>query len=187
MEQSSKSSSPSSKSAGRDVSTMEDLHRVLRNLFAEGDSKKAEALRDALSGEGDIDAILAELNRVDGAPRRFQLNQTQRAALKALLTESRYAALSPAGSSPASRAATRFWRELLSRSPGEVKDFHHQVVDLAADLNNPAKWETVLATLRKYAPDEQWTKAHVEALIAVNAEGVRFKSLAWFPYIGDIW
>ncbi|WPB73349.1 hypothetical protein KYC5002_30360 [Archangium violaceum] len=170
------------------VSTMEELHRVLTNLFSEEGRARAQALRHALCGQGELDPILAELNHVDGKPRPFKLNETQHAALKELLTSSQYAVIAPAEpTTVSSHAASKFWRELLSMTPGEVKDFHHRVVDYSNDRNNTAKRESVLALLRKYVPEGNWDQTHVDALVAMNAQGIQFKSLAWFPYIGDIW
>ncbi|NNC18133.1 hypothetical protein HJC22_20690 [Corallococcus exiguus] len=177
------------------------VRRVLRTLFNESDGgQSVKALRDALfsrsPGEAkeQANAILASLNAVDGTPTDARFNDLQRAGLKALLSELKYSPVSPIGPyaqpdlrNRISKDALHFWRELLSKEPGEVEDFHLRISDYAADPGNPIRLERLLETMRAYAPEGAWGKRHANALAALNTRSVEFRGLAWYHFVSDIW
>jgi hypothetical protein len=176
----------------------EDLSRILTNLFSEQSGTKVKALRDALrqyNGSADSAkpavAVLTELNRVNGQPRNPGLNGLQLRGLKALLTEEQFAPISPIGqlSDPRrkdqiSQQAMAFWRELLSKEPSRVHDFHVAVTDYVADAS---RLQHVLSLLQQMVPAFSWNQEHVNALARINTRDAEFRNLAWFPYDGDFW
>ena len=85
------------------------------------------------------------------------------------------------------REVLRFWTELLSKHAVEVEEFHYRISDYAANRNDGAKLERVLATLRQYSPEGSWQRKHADALAAINTESIQFKSLAWLHHPGVIW
>ncbi|RKH31210.1 hypothetical protein D7Y15_05615 [Corallococcus sp. AB030] len=177
------------------------VRRVLRALFNESDGgQNVKALRDALfinspvQAKEEANAILASLNAVDGTPTDARFNDKQRDGLKALLSELKYAPISPIGPyaqpdfrNRISQDALHFWRELLSKEPGEVEDFHLRISDYAADPGNPTRLQRVLETMRAYAPEGTWGQKHANALAAVNTRSSEFRGLAWYHFVSDIW
>jgi len=164
-------------------STREDLRRVLTHLFSEEHRTTVEALREELQrpGYGNARQCLTALNQVDGRPQDPRLNDSQLHVLKAFLTEARYRAVSPESS-----RAMRFWRELLSKQPGEVRNLHLAVSDYR-NTGSASHLEAVLQTLRRYVPDGAWSVEDADALKAIHTESIEFKHLAWFPFPEDCW
>jgi len=174
----------------------ETVRRVLRALFNETDGAMAvKSLRDALFTSTEAaNAVLTSLNVKDGAATDPRFNNEQRRGLKALLSEMRYAPISPIGpySQPElrnriSQDALRFWRELLSKEPGAVEDFHLRISDYTTAPGDAAKLERVLVTMRAFAPGVAWDRRHADALAALNTRSLEFKGLAWYHFVSDIW
>lgn len=176
-------------------STYEGVKRVLTSLFDDSTGERARELRDALvtNEPTKIRAVLSALNTVDGKPANPLFNSDQLKGLRELLTREIFRAISPIGN-PAgepphyiSREALAFWRELLSKRPDEVHDFHITVTRFSDEPDNPLKLAAVMALLYLYAPRGRWTREHAEALAVMNRDKIEFKSLKWFPYPGEFW
>lgn len=170
------------------------VRRVLMALFAEpGDN--AKRLREAMeTSRAETATVLTTLNVEEGAgPVDPDFNDYQYLGLDRFLFGEELTAISPVeagapnGNVLVKREVLRFWTELLSKQAGEVEDFHYKISDYAANRNDGAKLERVLAVLRQYAPGGQWQKKHADALTQINTESIEFKSLAWLHHPGVIW
>ncbi|RKG86192.1 hypothetical protein [Corallococcus terminator] len=174
----------------------EKVRRVLRALFAEP-GENAMRLRKAFLSDDSREAemVLTSLNAQEGTPARNpSVSSDQYRGLKALLTETKFQAISPIQSnSPADelgqvqREVLKFWTELLSKQPAEVEDLHYMVTDYGANRSDPFKLERVLAVLRRYAPQGTWERKHADALAQINLQDIMFKSLAWLHHPGAVW
>jgi hypothetical protein len=181
---------PSDEQDARDT-----VRRVLTALFAEpGDNVRR--LRKAMeTSRAETENVLTTLNVKDGVgPVNPDFNDYQYLGLDALLFSEELTAISPVEDTVATdgnvlvkREVLKFWTELLSKQAGEVEDFHYKISDYAANRNDSAKLELVLAVLRQYSSGGQWKKKHADALAELNTESIHFKSLAWLHHPGVIW
>lgn len=127
-------------------------------------------------------AVLAQAN--EGVNPGFDAFKLQ--GLREIWHFGTYADLAPAKDGVSRTDAMWFWRELVSREPQWVDAFRRAIGAWSREPS-PERFKEVARFFEDMDLEKQWTPAHAEALASIQVDDIKFKSLKWFGYPGDIW
>jgi hypothetical protein len=167
-------------SAGRNDPSMR--HRIFVKLF--DDTRLVVELGDALRVPDPVavNAVLAKAN--DGVNPEF--NATQIDGLRDVWITDAFKLIAPHEGFRIQLEAYWFWRELFAMLPDEVEGFHTAIVTWAASRTHQ-NWQNVVIYLDRLGLERRWTVEHAEALVQINRDDIKYKSLKWFGIDGDVW